>query len=337
MLTDNLLRHRTKTITIEQLERLVPPTTTYEVFAELILSFEAQSVLEMVRSRGRNTRTPSLAYSYRIQKYLLLDAHHEELKRFRLSLHPSISLDAYYLLSPSEWERNRSDVLKVHSYIERYGFPVTEVPAPERSVELFGNEKTITEDGGKELLERIDLWEAMRIIPVSDPLMFAFNPMKVRNPVQYHLIVENKTTYQALAEVLTATAFTTLIYGSGNKIVKSIEQFDRQIPIEAEHVLYYFGDLDWSGLSIWHRLDRKRTVLPALPFYQACLKKGALVGKTTQRDDERAFESFAAHLETKDARRVREALADGCYYPQELLKTSELQMIWRDAVWKRRN
>lgn len=287
----------------------------------------------MIVLKGRNNRSPSLAYKYRLNKHLLLSSHHEELKKYRLRFHPEIDLDGYHRLTPSDWERDLPFIKQIHTYLEQFDFPKTEVPAPERSVELFGDEKRITEHGGKDLLERIGLFERMKILPVSDPLMLAFNPNLMQASIQRHLIVENKTTYQALVDVLVETDFTTLIYGSGSKIIKSIEQFDRQVPIEATHVFYYFGDIDWSGISIWYRLDAKRNVHPALPFYAACLKKKALNGKTAQRQDAVALEAFVTHLVSDDAIRVRRTLGDERYYPQELLKSHELRTIWRESVW----
>jgi hypothetical protein len=89
----------------------------------------------------------------------------------------------------------------------------------------------------------------LKIIPVSDRLMFALNPRLLQEKKQWHLIVENKTTYQGLLPALKETCFSTLIYGSGNKITGSMELFQNQYPIEAEHIFCYFGDLDKSGIT----------------------------------------------------------------------------------------
>lgn len=332
-----LLKHKKKTIAIEELEKMFPShTTSYEQFAKLVLSFEEEGVLVMVKSKGRNSRTPSIAYTYRLQKQRLKKELHEEIKHYRLHLHPSIKLDSYFGLDPSQWKKDFSYLQSIHHYIEAFGFPHYEVPAPERSVELVGDEKWITEGQGKELLDRVGIWEAMKVIPVSDPLMFAVNPtvLVTQQPFK-HLIVENKTTYQALVDALSETEFCTLIYGSGNKIIKSIEQFQRQLPIsDAYHMFYYFGDIDRSGMFIWERLNEKQPVKPAIPFYQACLNKPSLEGKTNQRMDETAVEAFLSFFSKEERTRLRSVLERGHYYPQEVLKTRELQDIWRQAQWK---
>lgn len=335
LISQQLLKYHKKTITIEELETWIPNNAlSYEQFAELILSFEAEGVLQIVKSKGRNTRTPSLAYIYRIQKQQLKKEYLDELKKYRLQLHPSIHLDPYFGLDPSQWKNDLPYLMFIHHYIESCGFPTYEVPAPERSVELVGDEKWINEKHGQELLERVGLWKALKIMPVSDPLMFALNPAVLTNPIQKHLIVENKTTFQALADVLQNTDFTTVIYGCGNKIINSIEQFHHQLPLpQSEHVFYYFGDIDHTGIFIWHRLNGKINTKLAMPFYQACLEKPSLKGKTNQRIDKSAVDEFLRFFSKQEQDIFQSVLDRGHYYPQEVLKTSELQHIWRNSLW----
>src|SRR5699024_7116807 len=115
-----------------------------------------------------------------------------------------------------------------------------------------------------------------------------------------HLIVENKTTYQALLPVLTQTEFSTLIYGSGYKIVKSIENVDHQLPLQGKQRFYYFGDLDRAGITIWNNLNHRKPAVPAYPFYHACLQKTAVPGKTNQRPDPKALQAFFPFFPEKE-------------------------------------
>ncbi|MFE8700893.1 Wadjet anti-phage system protein JetD domain-containing protein [Cytobacillus sp. FJAT-54145] len=326
-----LLKFSKKTIGIEELETFLPLTDmSYEQFAKLVLSLEEEGILEMVKSHGRNMRTPSLAYSYRIQTKLLKQDLHQEIFKLRLQLHPSIELDQYFKIDPSNWKDDLPYIYKIHDYIEKNGLPEYEVPAPERSVELVGDEKWIDEKQGKELLERIGLLSAMKVIPVSDPIMFAVNPATITNQNHLHLIVENKTTFQALMHTLPETSFTTLIYGSGNRIIKSIEQFERQLPIaNAQHTFFYFGDIDRSGIFIWYRLNEKKKVHPYIPFYRGCLEKAPLEGKSNQRFDQEALLRFLPFFTKEESDKLQSMLAEGKYFPQEVLKTKELQEIWR--------
>ncbi|MFD1926892.1 Wadjet anti-phage system protein JetD domain-containing protein [Sporosarcina siberiensis] len=305
---------------------------TYEELAARILELENEQILQPVKAAGQTMRTPSIAHRYRIDKSKIQDDFYGQLHRYNEQFHPAIRLDRYYSLTADIFSGDLPFIKQIHTYLTNYGLPKDAVPAPERSVELVGDEKWIDESGGRALLERIALWDLMKIIPVSDPLMMAFNVQSVHNPGQFHLIVENKTTYQALLPVLPETVFSTLIYGCGNKIVKSIEQFDWQYPIgTANHTFYYFGDVDRSGLTIWHLLNGKRTVLPAIPFYEACLCKEPFQGETNQRRDIEAVQRFVAAMPS--AKSIQTLLDGGFYYPQEIVKSAELGKIWRDWSW----
>lgn len=320
------------TISLEELEQLAPKVDTYEQFAALILDFEHDNILQMVKSQGRNYRTPSIAYKYRIHRHTLNRTYHQELQTYRLTFHNAIDLDAYFNLDHAQWAEDLPYLKKIHAYIVKKGLPTEKVPAPERSFALVGDEKWI-ENKGSDLLHRIQLFEAMKIFPVTDPLMFAINPAHVNQDHHKHLIVENKTTYQALLPALTETKFSTLIYGSGNKIPKSIENFPDQFPVKGEHVFFYFGDIDQSGITIWHSLHQRQCAIPAIPFYEACLQKQKAYGKTNQRPNEQALAAFRTFFNKKASDHIQALLSEGAYYPQEVLKTKELQAIWLEANW----
>jgi hypothetical protein len=323
--------YKKKTIELAELEVMLSGLL-YEQFAHLVLSLEGEGVIEMVKSKGRNTRSPSLAYTYRIYAHRIKQDLHEELIKYRLLLHHSIQLDSYFSKEPSVWHNDLPYILLIQKYIEEKGFPDYEVPAPERSVELVGDEKWITDKHGEELLKRVGLWVQLKIIPVAEPLMFAVNPGVFSGKSHHHLIVENKTTFQALVDALPKTVFTTLIYGSGTTIIKSIEQFERQLPItEARHSFYYFGDIDRSGIFIWHSLNKKVPVQLYLPFYRECLRREPLAGKTNQRYDQEAVKEFLIFFSKDETIQLQTMLESGRYFPQEVLKTSELQDIWRQS------
>src|SRR5690625_2700801 len=194
ILEQNLVPFKRKTITIDELEKLSPTTTTYEKFAALIVQLENDAILEMVKSKGRNQRNPSLAYQYRINKHQLNRTFYQLLQTYRLKFHDAIDLDAYFKLDRAIWTQDLPYLEKINTYIQKHGFPTEKVPAPERSFELVADEKWI-EEKGSVVLHRTNLWDAMKIFPVSDPLMFAINPTRVTEIHQLHFIVENKTTY----------------------------------------------------------------------------------------------------------------------------------------------
>lgn len=334
---NHLLALTKKTIRLAELEDLSPPGYTYAQFANTILSLETEGVLIPIKSHGTNGKHPTLALSYRIRIEPLQNDLHSELVNAKIVLHPDIRLERYLKLPYSVWKADFPYIERIDRYLKGHSLPNSFAPAPERSFELVGNEKWITDLGGKELLERIGLWTKLHILPVADPLMFAINPSRLQDSNLHHLIVENKTTYQALLPVLRETQTTTLIYGVGNKIVKSIENFHHQLPVDAQHHFHYFGDIDHAGISIWHRLSKKELVKPALPFYELALSKQPPAGKTNHTRDEEAIEAFINHFSEQLADQIRTSLDAGLYYPQEIATTNELQACWRSLSWSSMN
>lgn len=329
-----LKSRKNRTVLLSELEQQVSGNVDYKEFAHIILKLEERNVLTRVKAHGENNKCPSLALTYRVNKNNLKQQLYEKLKEARFYLHPTINIETYFHLSEEQWDIDQPFLYKINQYINSQGFPVKEVPAPERSYELVEDEKWITEGGGQELLERVQVLDLFRIMPVSDPLMFALNPETMDRNGHLHLIVENKTTFQGLLPALKGSIFSTLIYGCGKKIIKSIEQFDYQLPLTStKHQFYYFGDLDHEGILIWHLLSNKISVSPALPFYEACLRKPYTIGKQNQRSNEESLTAFIAFLGKEDQERLLEMFHNGGYYPQEIIKTNELQEIWRNSSW----
>lgn len=327
------------TVSLEEIESIVQPCT-YEEFSRSVLELEADGILQMVQIQGRTGKQPSLAYQYRVQKNRLKEDTHKEIHRARLNLHPFINLDAYYSLKSSIWEEDRPFIERIDAYLKKNMLPSTPAPEPERSFELVADEKWITEKQGKELLIRIGLWDKLLIIPVDDPLMFAVNPYSITNAIHRHLIVENKTTYQALLQALPDVPFTTLIFGGGYRVTKSIELLPMQLPLrDAVHEFYYFGDIDKEGIHIWHLFNERvlalfgRPASLALPFYRACLSREFASGKETQRDFEQALQAFVSHFTEEERMIISRCLAADGYFPQEILPTHELCTIWRHTAW----
>lgn len=327
-----LLQFKRKTIEYDELINFAPKKETYEQFAPKIIALEKEHILQMIKSRGRNNRKPSLAFRYRINKHRLNEAFYEELRQYRMKLHNSINLDFYFKSSHEKWKKDLPYIEQINHYIKQFGFPSKYVPAPERSYEIVKDEKWI-ERSGENILHRIKLWNKLKIMPVSDPLMFAINPEKIGKNHHIHLIVENKTTYQALLPIIMQSSFTSLIYGSGSKIEKSIENFHAQLPLDGSHQIYYFGDIDREGVNIWNRLNEKTSILPAIPFYIACLEKESAKGKTTQQKNKDALENFLRHFSKSKAATIKYLLDNDMYYPQEVLKTDELQQIMLTTKW----
>lgn len=321
-------------IKLDDLERFARSNISYDQFSHEVLELEKEGILVAVKKAGRNSKVPSLAYKYRINKASLRKDVQRDIETKRFTLHPLLNLDAYLQLSPKEWEADYPFIEKVHIYIETFGLPTSEVPTPERSLALVGDEKWIQEKGGQKVLERLKIWDALKIIPVTDPMSFVINPQTFSNRHHYHLIVENKTTFDGLSIAIKKTQFTTLIYGQGYKIMKSIEYFHKQLPFEqATHTFFYFGDLDWEGIKIWYQLTKRIDVQLALPFYLACIEKNATTLKTNQQPSEEATQHFLSFFEHTLKEKINATLQKRKYWPQEVISSEQLKQVWSEANW----
>ena len=316
-----LQARKKKTILLSELEQLAGGQTSYEDFALLINDLVQRGILNVVKQQGYNQKTILLANAYRIVHSKIPADFLQEIERFHFLLDPLIKLEAYYNLASSEWTNDLPYILLINDFIQAQGLPDDEATAPERSYALVGDEKWIDEKRSSDLY-------------LPDPLMLAVNQLAQGGETSLHLVVENKTAFHALLEYLPDTTFCSLIYGAGWKITADIFMLDKQLGLKnREHCIYYFGDLDYEGISIWHTLNMRYPALPALPFYSALLSKPAARGKENQVCNEEALAHFLTYFPAPEQERIRDILGNGGYYPQEALNSAELGAIWRDASW----
>jgi hypothetical protein len=332
---EHLKTYRKTMIELSQLEELFSGQVTYEQFAAAVKSLVETGLLIPVRAGGSNRKPVPLYNIYRINKQELRNALVEEIQRCQLLFHPSIKLHAYLTLPEEEWRRDLPWIKTIDLYLRQKGLPSVEATGPERSLELTGNEKWIDEQGGKSLLERLQLWELLKITGKPDPLMLAINPAINAGQLHRHLIVENKATFYALLNPLKNSSWTSLIFGCGWKIVSNFSLAVPQLGLQGQaHRFYYFGDLDPEGINIWHSLNQKYPeVKPATPFYQALLAKPHSLGKANQQHHPAAIEAFCRHFPFAQQQLVEKLLHRGGYWPQEALNHEELAGIWEDPAW----
>lgn len=186
---------------------------------------------------------------------------------------------------PLSQETLRKAVL-VNEYMRNRPLEPVPLPVNERSLQLFGYEKTLKNIhkmgmfGGRISLQDLDCYR------VSEPLQGVRWPDKAINaPI---LIVENSTTfYSAWMENNSSPVYSAIVFGRG-KMLKGIElatdslEEIRQESANRSHAiqlpeLHYFGDLDPEGVEIPIGINRVRNkhglepLYPALILYQRLL------------------------------------------------------------------
>lgn len=327
-----LRSRRNKTVSLGELEKMVPGDTDYENFAALVLGLVDRGVLQPVKAHGLSQKNRRLANSYRIAKPGLSRSAVSAIDSYQFSLHPGLELAGYYSLDLSEWKKDLPYIERVNDFLRRSGLPGGEATAPEWSYRLVGDEKWIESGSGRLVLQRLGLWGQLRIVSRPDPLMLALNPRAWREALNLNLVIENKSPFHALMDVLPHSPWLSLIYGSGWKITADLPLLEKQLGREPEPLaVYYFGDLDYEGISIWHALNSGRRVEPALHFYRALLDKPPARGKESQRCNRTALEHFTGFFSPGERQRIIDVLDDGAYYPQEGLSREELTLLGRKS------
>ncbi|MBS4220537.1 DUF2399 domain-containing protein [Bacillus sp. FJAT-49711] len=323
------------TITLSELEKVAETYDTYDDFALTVQVLINEGFISAVKSHGNNWK--GLPNSFRIQKGKVKEALIKEIQEMQFKVHPDINLRPYFSSTKKKWLEDRAWILLIDKYLRNKGLPSTYTNTSERSYQLVGNEKWIDEQGGKTILEKINLFNKLKIMNTPDPLMFAVNPNQLlsNQRVHRHLIVENKATYSGLVDTLSHTNFTTLIYGSGWKISSSLDQLSKQLGLtdrEIRNEIYYFGDLDYEGISIFYHLFEKYSVRLATCFYKALITKSFYKGKENQTRNEMALHHFFHYFGKEDQEIIAALFKENGYYPQEALSKEELHTIWRNML-----
>jgi len=327
-----LKNYKKKMVSLIEIEKILSGNIEYIDFANIINEFVNMKILSPVKRHETNNKKIPLANTYRINKSYFREELIDEIVSYQLIFNSNINLQAYFTLDKKTWEKDLPYIEKIDLYLKNIGLPKEEVTAPERSYQITGNEKWIDENGGREIIERIGLLENLKISPVPDPLMFAINRNRICNSKEHiHLIGENKATFYALVDDIENTIFTSLIYGAGWKVLGGISVLEKQLGlIDEDNKIYYFGDLDFEGISIWNGLNDRRPIILGIEFYEYLLKKSCSYGKENQIPNKDAIDSFLIYFNNSNKEKITNTLKKGGYYPQEGLNKEELQTIWRN-------
>ena len=321
---------RQKTILLDELQQFCCKME-YEEFRQYIRQLETEEVLQPIKAAGQDFG--GLSYKYRVSAGKLFSAAAEEIQWEiqRDAMSSRLDFTWYYRQPMKCWQQERPYLKRLSSYFKQQGSNVGQASVQQRSYEIFGDEKFLLEKGHA-LLGHVRISEAdLGIGGQADPLMLAVNPGGLQQRLCHHLAVENKAAYYGLLPVLKDTLFASLIFGSGWKIVGNLSELPRQCGKEGQkHVVWYFGDFDWEGLSIWHALLPAGMVEVRLAgmFYQAFLSYAASSGKQNQQKNPAALEAFCQYFSAADTIRWHEILRGRGYYPQETLGAEELQKGW---------
>lgn len=250
----------------------------YTLFHAAIEKLEEEGQLTPIQNNQQNGRTPALPL------YYWVNIKKEETKWDRLEMMKRSDLFdfSYYENNPEwqtkeEWKRIENLYLFLRSNEEK----IT-VSLEERSLELFGHEKFLTDDSlfpeGKGFLKRIGVSiDQLKGTKYGEPFVYWTKQGKEIKDFQRVLIVENLSFFHTCVQLLESDSLDyepdLIIYGEGKKIERSFSFFFRLFPAKP-YLFYYCGDIDAEGYSILIRLIDKYSdcsIHPALKIYRKML------------------------------------------------------------------
>jgi hypothetical protein len=295
--------------------------------AELIAELTVNGIIEPSRTRLDRSEIPALPAFIRLLARPPARAARESAG---YPWRPELGFAASESLS----EREFANLRAVQAFLRDGGAARPVVPAPERSLELFGHEKVLDEE-----LRTGRLWGSGRL---NYELLRARRPAtplahRVIGEGTWILVAENAATFDSLAAALPADSPVGIVaWGGGGLFRSTVEGIADLADITGREIgaIRYFGDLDVEGLRIPVAASAlaERTglppVRPAIGLYARLLRAGR-PEPTTQVSPEVAAE-LAAWLGTSLAPAAAAVLAGGRRLAQEAVG---IEWLRDDQVW----
>jgi Uncharacterized protein conserved in bacteria C-term(DUF2220). len=193
----------------------------------------------------------------------------------------------------------------------------------ERSLQLFNNEKFISENFG--LMSKLfnDFYSYLNIYPTPEPFMYYYDS-NFKGDV---LFIENKDTWYSIYLLMKegknkffGKEFSCVVYGEGNTITSKIKGWESVLYKEFNSKdLYYFGDMDSTGLDIYYRANEIISISLFLPMYEYIIEYGQFrLNFKMQKFNENA-KSIIDEYFFKYSSEIKEKFNENYGIPQEVL------------------
>jgi len=324
---------------IELSEIINQSKNSYEEMAETIRCYVEEGFLQPVKSSGLNGRRPALYNKYKILKPE--KDHRESFEKIKL-LHGRFD-HQYYLTHPEQYERISEEIEALSSFLWSRSEELLEpMSINERSFSIFGKEKllkSIENQFSSYFRMQGFSFEDLHTYPTPEPFFEYIHPSLKEGQI---LIVENKDTWYTLRKIMReenkpvvfGIPVKVLLYGEGKKITRQsgrLREYMEEVLGEHQNDFYYFGDLDYEGISIYQEAKEKNpevNVKLLLKAYEAMLEEKLQKAYPETRDHRtpRAdLEGFLANFSEEHQKKILQILEKGRYIPQEILNWSLLK------------
>lgn len=327
------------TITLEELERFFN-ISEYKALCNKVEELGVLGKIKAIKPRDVNGKFPPLPKKYRILRPQ--EESDVYIKEMKSELPVRFTLD-FYKNNVARYLEHRKYIMALGEYFKcRKKALEQEMSLNERSFDIWQEEKFLKDNPmAITILNNLGLsLEDLKAYKTPEPFFYY---SRTREPGQNIMVIENKDTWYSVRKLMRqgqaqffGVIFGTVIYGEGKKILSSFSEIEEHGEEETylgdkENVFYYFGDLDFEGLSIYEQLKSKfqgiRNISLLKPAYlqmistantetlkhmkQEQIKKGSKEFSGWRR----VLEEFT--LETQ--RNLTAIFEEGKYIPQEIV------------------
>ncbi|MBS4032017.1 MAG: DUF2399 domain-containing protein [Clostridiales bacterium] len=311
----------------------------YLAFSQCIQELCEDKLLEAIKASKSNGRNPALFNRYRKQREVLSK---EEQAEF-LFYHYKIKTTRF-LNHPDTYRKYKQYVQILSEFLYRPDIEaIFSVPntAKERSFQIFKEEKFLEDKNGREFLTITGLTlNDLNCYVTYEPFFYSdFTKIEPQGKI---LIIENKDTFDSLDRCFTAAypkifnmPIRLLIYGEGWKITRSLGFLSRIIDGPCQ--VYYFGDIDATGIEIFGELQKTYPNIPIEPYvqlYEQLLDKYYKDAPPIRdkKQQKKYVSEFLHYFPEQSAKRIKTLLVENKYIPQEGLSFGYFREVIRTDV-----
>ena len=335
---EKLLEQKNKTFTVEKL-RALTMITDYNKFVEVVTNLVKEIKLAPVKASGTNGKKINTLYN----KYKLIkqpNDYMEILEEIKL-LSVEFNHQAYFN-KPDEYIKYREEIRALDEFLRRdkADLKVT-ASINERSFQIWGKEKLLKE---KNIIQRIFLFNGLDL----DMLNFYETPEPFFEYIYSYesdmniLIIENKDTWYTMRKLIRekninkcGNKYNVLLYGEGKKIIRNnemLDYYDKEILKVSNNKYFYFGDLDYEGISIFNSLKQLYPTLNIVldvEFYILMLDICDIYKLPSTKEGQQRVEikSFLKLFSNEYQNKIRYILTSGRYIPQEIVNYKKIVEI----------
>lgn len=308
-----------------------------ELYA-ILVGLAGQGRLDPIKSAGGNGRQPELRSMY----WSIPDSGGAGWTGMdKLKLSDRLSLAAYERQPGLQTAEELERVSRVYRFLDERDRRAW-VTREERSLELFGNEKWLGVEQGHAFLRRLGLsLDDLKARVHGEPFVFWPRPGIRLHEARQALVVENLSLFHTVRRALELDGHVLglrpglLIYGEGKKIEASLAFLVDLVGMERTLALtvYYAGDIDPEGWSIYLRLKRKYANIDirlAVPFYEAMAGLVHKVPINAQLQQKEVIDSVMGELLEAGASEALASVVGSCWaerlrLPQEVLNIETIR------------